>query len=116
LDRARKASVDVIDGLKSSDAATVVLAGRRQQGPEVLFDEPTSNFDELRQAVKGLPVSALGTDLTAAVTRAETIASSASTPGKEVYVFSDLQDAGWEIREDWGGSSDKPVSVFFARV
>src|SRR5262249_25862145 len=40
LERARDAARDVLAGLAPTDTASVVLAGRRADGPEVLFPEP----------------------------------------------------------------------------
>jgi hypothetical protein len=115
MDRSRKAARGVIERLRSGDRASIVLAGRRESGPEVLFPEPTSETGDVLQAIDRLTVSALGTDLTRAVARAEQIALSSTTPGKEVYVFSDLQDAGWEVRRDKGSDSGQ-VSFFFTSV
>src|SRR5262249_24434147 len=108
LERARKAAREVLDGLQEGDSATVILAGRRDGGPEQLFDEPTIDLKEVLRVVNSVQVSPLGTNLTAAIARAEYRAQDGKTPGKEVYVFSDLQDAGWELRDkkDRGGSSD----------
>ncbi len=113
--RARESAHGVIQGLRSGDAASIVLAGRRDSGPEVLFPEPTGKTDDIKSVINGLHVAALGTDLTRAVARAERIALAAPTPGKEVYVFSDLQDAGWEVRHNKGSDSGE-VSFFFVSV
>src|SRR6516162_5545041 len=48
LARAGKAARSIVDGLKDGDSATIVLAGRRESGPEVLLDEPTENLKEVR--------------------------------------------------------------------
>src|SRR5438105_3716995 len=64
LDRARAAAKELLAGLGPNDTATVVLAGRRADGPEVLFPQPVGDRDEVRKRVEGLEVAALGTDLT----------------------------------------------------
>ncbi len=115
MERARAAARGVVEKLRSGDSASIVLAGRRDSGPEVLFPEPTSELGDVLQAVDHLQVAALGTDLIGAVARAEQIALSARTPSREVYVFSDLQDAGWEVGRDKGSDSGQ-VSFFFASV
>src|SRR4051794_30691700 len=99
LERAREAARDVVGGLRDGDRVAIVLAGRRDSGPELL-SEPTGNRGEALQAIDRLQVSSLGTDLTSAVRRAEMIALASSTPHREVYVFSDLQDSGWEISDE----------------
>jgi hypothetical protein len=117
LDRARAAARTVLDGLKAGDRATVVLAGRREAGPEVLFPQLTDRLNDVRQAIDRLDVSFLGTDLTAAVALAEKLAAPATTASREVYVFSDLQDSGWEVTEDNVAPSDtSQVSFVFVRV
>jgi hypothetical protein len=118
LDRARDAARTVLDGLKPGDRATVVLAGRRQAGPEVLFPQLTDQLNDVRQAIDRLEVSYLGTDLTAAVSLAETLAAPATTASREVYVFSDLQDSGWEMTEETaaGLSDTSKVSFVFVHV
>jgi Aerotolerance regulator N-terminal/von Willebrand factor type A domain len=102
LDRAKVAARAVLDGLGDGDAAALVLAGRRASGPEALFPEPTFELGDVRQALDQVTVSALGTDLTRAVARAEQVARESSARSREVYILSDLQDSGWEL----GGETD----------
>jgi hypothetical protein len=117
LDRARGAARDLLAGLRSGDTASVVLAGRRADGPEILFPEPTRDVGDVVQAVNSLAVAPLGTDLSRAVARAEAIAQASPAASKEVYVLSDLQDSGWDLEAAGSagqGSSD--VLFFFVRV
>ncbi len=116
LDRARAAARTVLEGLKSGDRATVVLAGRREAGPEVLFPQLTDQLNDVRQALDRLDVSFLGTDLTEAVALAETTAAEAITSAREVYVFSDLQRSGWRSEPAAGPSDTSKVSFVFVRV
>src|SRR5262249_16966370 len=67
LDGARKAARELLDNLQPNDTVSVVLAGRRGDGPEVLFPQLTPDLGDVIQAVNGLQVMALGTDLTGAV-------------------------------------------------
>jgi hypothetical protein len=115
LERARKSARRVIEGLGKNDAAAIVLAGRRAEGPEAPLPEPSHERGQVLQTLDRVAVSSLGTDLTAAIRRAELIALSATTSHKEVYVFSDLQDSGWELT-DKGRSDTSQVSFFFVRV
>src|SRR5947209_5939824 len=48
LERAQKAAATVVDGLRSGDMISVVLAGRRDAGPEVLFPNLTSDLNDAR--------------------------------------------------------------------
>ena len=120
LDRARKAAVEIVDGLKEGGRASIVLAGRRHHavGPEVLFDKPTPELGDVRQTIDTLQVAELGTDLSQAVVRAEQIVQSGSTnTSREIYILSDLQDSGWEmLGEDDPGPSQADVNMFFVSV
>jgi hypothetical protein len=114
FDRARTEARRVVEGLRPGDAASVVLAGRRAAGPLALFGKPTPRLDEVLQALDGAKPAALGADLPAAVEAAEGQAREAAADGKEVYVFSDLQESSWPDRRlqgDGGGSSLFVVQV-----
>jgi hypothetical protein len=97
--RAQEAASTVLRGLAPGDTASVVLVGRRASGPEVLFAEPTADHDEVQRAIDQAKVSSLGTDLTGAITRAEELAVGSRAAGISVgiYVFSDMQESGWDM-------------------
>src|SRR5262249_54066268 len=82
--RAQEAASTVLHGLGSGDTASVVLAGWRANGPEVLFPEPTAELDEVQRAVDRAKVGSLGTDLSGAIARAEEIASAGRAEGRSV--------------------------------
>src|SRR5262249_52890534 len=63
------------------------------------FAQPIGDLNDVRQAVTGLTVSSLGTDLTAAVTQAEEMLRATHASSKEGYVFSDLQSSGFSERD-----------------
>jgi hypothetical protein len=117
FDRARGTAREVLDSLRPGDSASIVLAGRRQAGPEVLFPQPTPELGDVHQALAALKASSLGTDLTAALARAEALVQASSAQSKEVYVLSDLQQSGWET----DSSAQTPPSggdalYFFVRI
>ncbi|HKI35531.1 MAG TPA: BatA domain-containing protein [Gemmataceae bacterium] len=118
LERAKTAAREVVDGLRpGDDTVSIVLAGRRADGPEVVFPQPTADITDVLGAINTIQVLPLGTDLRGAVERAEAIALAAPAPSKEVYVLSDLQDSGWEMGDEptaASGSSD--VLFFFVSV
>jgi uncharacterized membrane protein len=116
--RAQDAASTVLRNLSSHDFASVVLAGRRDAGPEVLFPEPTDRLDEVRSAIDRARVSGLGTDLNAAVERAEELAVSSRAAGRGVtiYVFSDLQKSGWTSADDSTTRSDRSDAYVFVGV
>jgi uncharacterized membrane protein len=117
LDRARDAARDLLGGLGQGDTASVVLAGRRADGPEVLFTEPSRDVADVRQAVESLAAAPLGTDLSGAVARAEALAQASKADSKEVYILSDLQDSGWDLEPgDTPPQASSDVLFFFVRV
>jgi len=118
LERARLAAKELLDGLRPGDTASLVLAGRRATGPEVLFAEPTPQLGDVRQALDGVRLSSLGTDLSTAVARARAIVARGAADSKEVYVLSDLQDSGWELPGDDAPPAAAAAEslVFFVRV
>src|SRR5262245_45033285 len=77
--RAQEGASTVLKALAPADTVSVVLAGRKAGGPEVLFPEPTGQLEEVRGAIDRLQVKALGTDLTGALARAEQVAAGART-------------------------------------
>ena len=101
FDRARESALRVLDTLNEGDAASVILCGRTASGPVAVFSEPVQNLGDVRQALESAALSGLGTDLSGAVARAEqVVAAGESDASREIYIFSDLQDAGWELREE----------------
>lgn len=116
LVKAQQVARDLLGELKSGDTASVVLAGRRAAGPQVLFAEPTSNLPDVRQAIDGVTVAALGTDLSSAVRRAEEVLRPSTAQSKETYVLSDLQDSGWELPDAPASATKSDSLVFFVRL
>jgi hypothetical protein len=95
--RARDAAATVLRNLGSGDRVALVLAGDQASGPEVAV-EPTSQIDEVQRALDKLQPGHLSTDLSGAIARAEELAGSNRAPGQStaIYVFSDLQESGWD--------------------
>jgi len=103
LSRAAREAVEIIKGLKPSDSASVVLAGRRADGPLAVYPEPTTDLvgienellglAELSNSAEGRP-EALGTDIPGGVLLAERMLADREESSHEVYVFSDLQQRG----------------------
>ena len=116
IERAKAAAGKVLDGLREGDTASIVLAGRRAEGPEILFPEPTPELGDVRQALDQVDATALGTDLTAALGRAEEVARESTARSREIYVLSDLQDSGWELREEDDASRNSDLAYFLVRL
>ncbi len=113
FERERAAARSLIEGLRPGDTASVVLAGRRAGGPEVLFPQPTPALGDVLQVIDAVRVGTLGTDLSGAVARAETIARSSGATSKEVYVLSDLQDSGWQLADEATADATRGDVLFF---
>jgi len=114
LERAKATARQLIDELRpGEDSVSVVLASRRDAGPEVLLTQPTADMGDALQTINSLQVAALGTDLRGAVTRAEAIALASAAQSKEVYMLSDLQDSGWELPDDSTVTPDNSDVLFF---
>jgi uncharacterized membrane protein len=118
FDRARTAARAVLDSLHRGDTASVVLASRRpvESGPEVLLGQLSDQLDDVRGAINRVEVAPLGTNLTAALARAETLAGASHADSREVYVFSDLQENGWEMQTTPTPSDLSRVSFVFVGV
>ena len=117
--RAQEAATTVLRSLGPNDTASVVLAGRKAAGPEVLFAEPTADHDEVQRAIDRAKVSLLGADLTGAIKKAEELAAGGRAAGlaASVYVFSDLQESGWDMpSSDTVRADALDVSFFFIGV
>ena len=103
LSRAAREASEIVKGLKPSDTASIVLAGRRASGPEAVYPEPTSDLAGIENRLLSLAEEAnsaegrreaLGTDLPGAVLVAERMLDEREESSREVYVFSDLQQRG----------------------
>ncbi|HMC66878.1 MAG TPA: BatA domain-containing protein [Gemmataceae bacterium] len=113
LDRSRSVARELVEGLAENDTASIVLAGRRASGPDVLFPEPTAERGDVLRAIDAVQVLPLGTDLTRAVAEAQQIAQKSNAKSKEVYVLSDLQDSGWELTDSANQTAESSETLFF---
>jgi hypothetical protein len=97
--RAQEAASTVLRALAPDDTVSLVLAGRRAGGPEVVFPEPLAEHVEVQRAIDRATVQPLGTDLTGAVRAAEEVVAGSRTAGRSamIVVFSDMQESGWDL-------------------
>ncbi|MFN0198009.1 MAG: BatA domain-containing protein [Planctomycetaceae bacterium] len=116
FDRARKSARDILDQLGSGDQASFVLAGRRAEGPQVLFQELTSDLVNVRQALEQSYVTDLADDVPQAMRRAEQIAEASTAASREIYIFSDMQHVGREDSAVAGDAQANDVLHFFVSV
>lgn len=98
----------VLDGLGRRDAAALVAFDRQ---PRVLVPM-TSDLSALRAAACGLAPGHGGTDLAAALQRADALVRDVNASRREVVLVSDLQRRGWsDFRGTWRLSPGVELSV-----
>ena len=113
FDDAKKAALDVVNGLSSGDEAMLVVAGPPTE-VRVAF---TNNHADLRTALKGLSATEADGSLRDAVELALSVAK--TRPGVQVVVFSDgggeslsdLPSGGADIRFVNAGSASSNVGI-----
>lgn len=115
FDRAKGVAGEILGSLQPGDSATIVLAGRRAAGPDVLFAPPTNSASDALAALEGRKVSALATDLSAAIAKAREIVSATVAARREVVVLSDLQENAWSSVADAGNPAGE-VAIIVASI
>lgn len=93
LDRAKEAAVKVIDNLPPNSTVQVVACSDKAV---TLGPRTPSNLDQARHLVRNLKVTSQSTDFEPGFTEAALNFDKATAANKEVYLFSDMQRAGWE--------------------
>jgi hypothetical protein len=96
LDRAKEAALAVIDALPAKSSVQVYTCSDR---PTFLGPVTRDNRDQAKQLVQAIEASALSTDLTPGVTEALAAAESGSASVKEIYLFTDMQKAGFDRQQ-----------------
>lgn len=93
FERARAAALAVIDRLPSHSTVQIITAGDRAvvRGPH-----SASDLDQARRVIGELTLSHQGGDLLPAATEAAALLKQGPSPNKELYVFSDMQKAGFD--------------------
>jgi len=108
--RAQDEARAVVDGLGSSDQATLVLFGDRVE--ETV--RATSDKNQVRIAIDAAAVTAEGTGYGQPLRFAQSLLSRSSLPRMEAVLISDFQRSGWERQEDIRlpeGATLTPISV-----
>jgi hypothetical protein len=110
LERAKQSALQVVDGLSAArgDRATVILAGKRDGGSKVLFDPPTADLAQVKEAIRSAELTDLGTDLPGAIQQSDQVFGVGT--GKDVYVFSDFAASSLA---DGAGLTAGPLSALF---
>jgi hypothetical protein len=95
LDRAKDGALAVIANLPPHSTAQVVAVSERAA---LLGPVTASNLESAKEVVKGVELSAMGSDLLPAAEKAIEALARGLSPNKEVYVFSDMQRRAWEVQ------------------
>ena len=95
LDRAKDGALAVLSNLPAHSTAQVVAVADRAT---ILGPVAASNLEQAKEVVKGVELSAMGSDLLPGVERTLEALARGHSPNKEVYVFTDLQRRGWDVQ------------------
>lgn len=98
LDEARKASIDLLEGLRPSPMDRFSLVTLSSY-PEVPFKE-RNRREQIRAGLQELKPSHYGTSVAATLQEIRPLLESSKSREKRVYLFTDLQRSGWEFRDE----------------
>jgi hypothetical protein len=115
LDQSKEAALAILDKLPSSSTVQIITCSDRARfiGPPA-----ATNLDQARTIIQGLQVEHLRTDFLAGFTEAGEALKRVHHPNREVYLFSDMQTAGWtgqpeSLREHCRSFSNDTTRLFF---
>jgi hypothetical protein len=96
LDRAKEAALAVLETLPANSSVQVYGCSDRATllGPQQRF-----NIDQARQLIQTIEVNSLATDLYPGLNEALNAAKAGTAQAKEIYVFTDMQKAGFERQQ-----------------
>ncbi len=94
LDAARKEALAVLDDLKPGDEVAVIAANDRA---DPLIAALTVDHAAARNAVEGIRQTEAGTDFSSALVAARKIIARGTRGMREIYLFTDNQEAGWRF-------------------
>jgi hypothetical protein len=98
FERTKDEAIKIIDELPAHSTVQIVTcagATKNDLGPR-----SPANLDQARQIIQDLELTSLGTDLSVGVAKGHEILNRGATANKELYVFSDMQKAGFEQEAD----------------
>ena len=91
--KAQQAGEEVLDALPSGSASAVWLVSDVVKG---IIPEPTRDFSLARKVIRQAQRCDRGTEIQPALRQAIDILQRQKTPGKEIYLLTDGQAAGWK--------------------
>ncbi|MBY0459752.1 MAG: BatA domain-containing protein, partial [Gemmataceae bacterium] len=93
LERAKEAALAALDALPGRSSVRVYTCADRATN---LGPTNPLNRDQARQLIQNVEVTSLSTDLLPGLGEALAAADAGSAPAKEIYVFTDMQQSGFE--------------------
>ncbi|HIE51789.1 MAG TPA: VWA domain-containing protein [Armatimonadetes bacterium] len=114
--QAQEAAQQALQTLKAGDQAVLFLVNDRVERPEQ--GALTARLEEVARAIKAAEVSFRGTNLSRALQEGYAQLAGVKTANREIYLFSDLQEVGWEAlrRQAARFKPDPTVTVFLVNV
>ena len=114
---AQEEAVHIIDKLPMHPTVQIITCAGKQKVK--LGPRSPGNLDQAKQVVSNLAITPLATDLSDAVAEAHAVLDSGQAPNKELYIFSDMQQLGFDkqpgkLRSTFDKLKDN-AAVYFVR-
>jgi hypothetical protein len=94
FEQGKARALDVLRSLQQGDEAGVVLMSDE---PVSLFEPPSTQLGDVRQAIRSAPLTSRRTRVEGAVSRALGLLKRSSAPNRELYVISDFAQTAWNL-------------------
>ncbi len=104
LDRSKRAALSILDSLR---AGSKVALGTFNRTANLQSAGWTADRFEIRKRLEQLPLSSATTNVASALSIIPSLLQTAGPGTREIFLFTDLQDAGWEHVERWETHDEK---------
>jgi len=94
FERAQARALDILRSFQPGDEVGVVLMSDK---PVSLFEPPTTQLSDARQAIRSAPLTAQRTRVEPAVAHALTLLKRSSASNRELYLISDFAQTAWNL-------------------
>jgi hypothetical protein len=117
LQRAQDEAIKIIDELPSHSTVQIITCAGNNKS--LIGPRTPANLDQARNLIKNLELTSLATDLSVGVADAQDVLAAGQAANKELYVFSDMQQSGFdqsagELKKTLNDIKEKAV-VHFVR-
>ena len=93
LDLAKEKALSLANLLEEGDDALLLTMNEK---PTIYFDNPTHNFDLLKESIENIQPSFATSDVMIAMENMIELLNKSKNPNKEIYLISDFQSLDWE--------------------